>query len=100
MDAFMIRNEDGTMESVPAAQFELSRTQQFLVIGIDFTATGYRAESVPGVDVVLMGKLSEVNVIFQCQVINSLEKMYWNFIKYPDPFIIMMTDNRVDIQQN
>jgi hypothetical protein len=64
-------------------------------VGIDFTTTGYNAESAPGVDVQLAGKLSEQNLIFQVQIRNTLHIAHWNFTKYPDPCIIIMTDNRV-----
>lgn len=94
MEAFAIKNEDGSVSYAPAAQFVLNEKQQFLVIGIDFDATGYSPQSVPGVEVQCIGALSEQTIIFQNQVINSLNLVRWNFEKHPDPQVIMLTDNR------
>ena len=91
----MIRNTDGTMEEVPACQFVLNRKQQFMVIGVDFSTAGYTAESIPDVQVDIAGKLSDQSTIFQLQIKNSLVNSKWNFTKYPDPQIVIMTDNRV-----
>lgn len=97
MDIFQVKNEDGTMENVPCVQFEISKIQQIMVIAVDFE----RRKDIkvmggfPDIDTQLIGKLEQQNTILEIQITNSLAKYQWDFEKYPNPEIILITDKRI-----
>lgn len=73
--------------------FTLNANQQFAVIGCDKPIDV--APDIPGIDAVNLGKLDDQNYILEAQLINSLELQDWDFKTYPNPTVILLTDNRV-----
>ena len=96
MDIFRVKNEDGSIQDVPCCQFVISDKQQVMIIGTDLVGDErIKAEGgAPGVDAQTIGKLEEQNAIFQIQLTNSLAAYKWDFQLYPNPEIILITDNR------
>lgn len=100
MDVFKILTESGKVETVPAAQFPLNDKQQALVIGVDFSIQDCRVKSGPGIDAEMAGRLTGLEAGLKRQVMDGLLQYRWDFIKWPDPSIILMTDNRINPQLN
>jgi hypothetical protein len=97
MDIFRVHNENGTMTDVPCCQFGISQTQQIMIIGTDLIERErIKVETgAPGVEAQPIGTLEEQNVIFEIQLTNSLKLENWDFQQYPNPEIILITDNRI-----
>lgn len=90
-----IKDPKGTVHQVEFRQFVLNRYQQFACLGFDRGKIPIAVEPITGIDYTFIGKLSEQGTIFHQQVINSLLKDDWDFEKYPNPEILLITDKRV-----
>ncbi len=96
VQTFDIPQADKTIKGVPMVQYTLNDNQQFAVLGIDFDKEPVEFGAVAMADGSIvtskpMGKLSEQNFIFQAQVKNSLFNDNWDFDKYSNPEIILLT---------
>lgn len=81
---------------IPALQFGINESQTCVVLGIDFDFYKKKIEfeDVEGLEYIHFGKLSDVNIVFQLQVENTLIIADWDFHTYPDPEIVIIQYNR------
>ena len=81
----------GEIIAVPFRQYTLNDDQQFVVIGINNPSHQVQGGITDGVESTVMGALSEQNFIFEARTKNTLANDEWDFEKYPDPQIILLT---------
>lgn len=75
---------------IPYRQYQMNEERQFAVIAIDFS-DGIELGNYDGIEYLQMGKLEDQHVIFQSQVFNSLRIDEWDFEKFPNPEIVLIT---------
>lgn len=80
------------LESIPCIQFKLDSVNSVAVFGMDFTDQEGTIE-LASVQITseMLGKLSEVQKDLQDKVIQSLRIQGWDFLKYPNPELILLT---------
>lgn len=83
--------------NVPYRQYQLNDEQQFAVIAIDFK-DGIELGEHEGINYDQIGKLEEQGFIFQQQIHNSLLSESWDFEKYPNPEVVLIT--KIDEQHD
>jgi hypothetical protein len=82
---------DGSIEQVPCVHLQINDEQQAAIIGFDFEANPHiQPFSIPGVEVLNMGKLDDILFIFKAQLTNSLIFFDWDFHQYPSPHVILL----------
>ena len=86
---YLLELPDGS--KAPHIQFVLNANQNIEVYGIDFSQYGGMKLEAPGyMKLERLGKLKEQSTILRFQIINSLNNENWNFIKYPNPEIVLI----------
>ena len=85
----------------PCEWFELNKEQQFACVGGDFTPYGGIGNILadhPQVTAQPIGKVSDQNPAFECQIRNSLASYEWDFDTWPDPEVVLLTIKRKNIK--
>jgi hypothetical protein len=98
METIIIKSGKETL-MVPGIRYQINPKQQVLIIGYnglvqDQTVTfdlpqGYIAMS--------LGRLSDQQLIFQKQMLNSMERDQWDFKSCMNPIVILMADKHAGI---
>lgn len=74
---------------IPYCQYALNETQVINVIPVHTEiAANIQAD---GFETMHWGKLSELNFIMECQTRNSLTLDNWDFRRFPDPEIVILS---------
>ncbi|MDJ1502738.1 hypothetical protein [Xanthocytophaga agilis] len=98
MQTLPIYNESGQIiHNVPFRQYILNHTQQFAVVALEIDKLGGLEkilELVPGIEYIHMGKLDDLEMELGVQVIHTLIEDLWDFEKYHNPDIVLITDKR------
>lgn len=95
VDYMPIQRKEGELIHVAFLQFVLNHYQQFVCLGINFDdyPDGFVFnEGFPHVKVELVGKLSEQGMINMNRIQQSLFENGWDYERYPDPEILLLTD--------
>ena len=89
-------DKDGILHVVPMAHMNTGPNTQVVAIGAkmeDFPNQEFA--SIPGVEALPIGKLSDWTGLSGIIFRNSLIKFGWEFALYPDPELVQLTDNRI-----
>lgn len=92
-----LKKENGEIvHRFPMVHFVLNRDQQIVCIGSDIDLKIYGGIEnmlmpVKGVKNTYLGQLENIEIIFAIQIKNSLYNVGWNYDKYPNPYIILLT---------
>jgi hypothetical protein len=90
--AFAVKKPSGEIAYMVSVGFTINPIQVILVCDFD-PADGpiEKIQVPPGYDSLKMGKLSDQLTLLFNRIIFEMEKVNWNFSKYPDPDIILIT---------
>lgn len=94
MPVLYIPKPDNETLEVNYQQFVLNDHQQIMVVGMDFDKHGGIVEpETDGAKATHLGKLSELGIIWNMQIRNSLlvSNDKWDWEECPDPEIILLT---------
>jgi hypothetical protein len=95
-EAIKIELPNGETAEAIACWFTLNANQQFVVLGFvnaDMPPVEFNSP-LPGIEATHMGRLREQSWIFEIRTVSSLRAQGWEFDLFPDPQIILLTDNR------
>ena len=92
--SYFVLTVDNKQIKIPMQQYTLNENQQFVVIALDFDIypDAFEFGVTDGVKTESIGKLSEQSFFFSAMTLNSLQRDNWDFTKYPDPEILLLTD--------
>jgi hypothetical protein len=97
MDFKEVLLPNGVKVTMPYMQFKLDESREFLALAIDlrdFGGNDLKLDFPDYIRVEKIGKLHEQGVINMHRIQDTLGKLGWNYILYPDPEIILLTDKR------
>jgi len=84
---------------VPGVRYQINPKQQVLIIGYNGKVHDQTVSfDIPmGYVAMSLGRLSDQQLIFQKQMLNSLERDQWDFKTCMNPIIILMVDKNAGI---
>ena len=86
-----LKDAAGTTHKIEYRLYEMNEKQQFAVLGINRNTIPIEAEEVPGYDYTFLGKLDQQDAIFQQRTRNSLQCQGWDFDRWSNPEILLIT---------
>lgn len=92
MESLIIKSGKESM-IVPGIRYQLNNDQHILLVGFNGTLTEKQTITfdIPtGFQAISLGRLSEQQLIFQKQTMNSLERDQWDFKVCMNPIIILL----------
>jgi hypothetical protein len=96
VEILKVKNTQGIKLEIYCCWFTLSDKQQFIVVdcdlGIDLS-DAFQGGA-PGVVTEPMGFLEDQGAIFEIRTRNSLATHDWDFRRFPNPQLILITDRR------
>lgn len=83
----------GTTVNVPAIQFQMDNTKQIAVLGItsELELSGFALITDKKTETSFQGKLNELELGLRDMLIRSLNFEGWNFLRYSNPHIFLLT---------
>lgn len=99
-DKITIGHTDGSSTVIDSQALIINPGQQINVMGLDFNKFGGWENVVgqtPGYNTSYCGKLKEQGYLLRSQIVNSLSVYNWDFDKNPNPEIIIISKDGVNI---